>query len=155
MRFSDRQSATLALNYLQSKVFYAQELKVNWAFQSHQREDTSTHWQVGRSSEHSRQPRSSTAAKGHAMHQQAAAHVAACTAGEAVWGGRSSGGVRTSTDGSECHAPCPAGAQQAVVRCLNNPHPFLCCVQIFVGDLGQEVTDGMLFGAFSELPGCS
>jgi RNA recognition motif-containing protein len=47
VRFSDRQSATLALNYLQSKVFYAQELKVNWAFQSHQREDTSTHWQVG------------------------------------------------------------------------------------------------------------
>ncbi len=67
----DRSCADLALQYLQGKVFYGQELRVNWAFQSHQREDTSSHF------------------------------------------------------------------------------------HIFVGDLGQEVTDAVLFNAFSIMTGCS
>jgi RNA recognition motif-containing protein len=55
----------------QNKVLFGQEMRVNWAFQSHQREDTSTHWHV------------------------------------------------------------------------------------FVGDLGQDVTDAVLHAAFSQTPGCS
>ena len=38
VKFVDRRCANLALQYLQAKVFYGQELRVNWAFQSHQRE---------------------------------------------------------------------------------------------------------------------
>jgi hypothetical protein len=30
----------------QNKVLYGMEMRVNWAFQSHQREDTSSHWHV-------------------------------------------------------------------------------------------------------------
>lgn len=71
VKFADRRCATVALQYLNNKVLFGQEMRVNWAFQSHQREDTSAHWHV------------------------------------------------------------------------------------FVGDLGQDVTDAVLFAAFSQLPGCS
>lgn len=30
----------------QNKVLFGQEMRVNWAFQSHQREDTSSHWHI-------------------------------------------------------------------------------------------------------------
>ncbi|GBF89891.1 oligouridylate-binding protein-like [Raphidocelis subcapitata] len=71
VKFADRRCANVALQYLNNKVLFGQEMRVNWAFQSHQREDTSTHW------------------------------------------------------------------------------------HLFVGDLGQDVTDAVLFAAFSYMPGCS
>ncbi|KAI8463226.1 MAG: hypothetical protein J3K34DRAFT_527152, partial [Monoraphidium minutum] len=71
VKFTDRRCATAALQYLNNKVLFGQEMRANWAFQSHQREDTSGHWHV------------------------------------------------------------------------------------FVGDLGQDVTDAVLFQSFSQLPGCS
>ncbi|GBF93014.1 hypothetical protein Rsub_05625 [Raphidocelis subcapitata] len=46
VRFADRRCALVALQYLNNKVLFGQELRVNWAFQSHQREDTSNHWHV-------------------------------------------------------------------------------------------------------------
>ncbi|KAI8472361.1 MAG: hypothetical protein J3K34DRAFT_519833 [Monoraphidium minutum] len=72
VKYADRRCALVALQYLNSKSLFGQEMRVNWAFQSHQREDTSGHW------------------------------------------------------------------------------------HLFVGDLGQDVTDAVLFAAFSQLPGgCS
>lgn len=71
VRFMDRRQADQALQALNGKLYLGQELRCNWALQSHQKEDTSHHF------------------------------------------------------------------------------------HIFVGDLGQEVTDAVLYAAFNSLPGCS
>jgi nucleolysin TIA-1/TIAR len=71
VKFQDARCADLACRWLNGKMFCSQELRVNWAFQSHQREDTSNH------------------------------------------------------------------------------------IHIFVGDIGQEVTDSVLLHAFAPLAGCS
>jgi nucleolysin TIA-1/TIAR len=42
----DRRFADVALHNLQAKLLYNQEIRVNWAFQSHQREDTSAHHHI-------------------------------------------------------------------------------------------------------------
>lgn len=46
VKFMDRRSADMALMALRKKMYLGQELKVNRAFQGHQKEDTSTHHHV-------------------------------------------------------------------------------------------------------------
>lgn len=46
VRFEDHRSAELALTSINGRVLYNQELRVNWAFQKEQAEDTSAHFHV-------------------------------------------------------------------------------------------------------------
>ena len=42
--FTDHRCADLALQCFNGRVLYGQEVRVNWAFQKDQREDTSSHF---------------------------------------------------------------------------------------------------------------
>ncbi|KAK6914662.1 RNA recognition motif domain [Dillenia turbinata] len=46
IHYFDRRSATLAILTLNGRHLFGQPIKVNWAYQSNQREDTSTHYNI-------------------------------------------------------------------------------------------------------------
>lgn len=46
VKFAERKPADAALQALNGKVYLGHELRVNWAFQSHQKEDTSHHHHI-------------------------------------------------------------------------------------------------------------
>ena len=104
----------------QNKVLFGQEMRVNWAFQSHQREDTSNHWHVFIGD----------------LGQVGARGAAGCMGARA----RARAPMLPRLE----HVPRQPPLNRRSTSSQPRPSPPY-----------QDVTDAVLFAAFSQLPGCS
>lgn len=154
MRYATRIAAVAALKALNGKAYLGQALRVHWAFQSpHGREDTSHHFHIfigeqkwlGRCiSFEFRGPLLSARQEG--VEEQRWGPLPPCGESMALPKRKSPQALQALCHGGEGPSHPHAWPAFAYKQFDNG---------IFAGDLGQEVTDGMLYSTACQIGDCS